>query len=199
MLNESFIFKCLFILGFCLAVKPNHTLINLAAALLWHQITIRVSHEKKPKRIFYSTGKGSLGTVSSQQQLHPRPSAEHVEATWGLFYHLAAQTHTWHTCQRGLSQGTDPIGVVGLPLETRQNGSSVLHGQLKREGGGGREDEDKIESVWQEENKNRWGREMQKKSRWREQMIEDSENSLREVEEEERGCNRGNKKGGLII
>lgn len=30
-------------------------------------------------------------------------------------------------------------------------------------------------------------------------MIEDSEDSLREIEEEKGGCNRGNKKGGLII
>lgn len=30
-------------------------------------------------------------------------------------------------------------------------------------------------------------------------MIKDSENSWREIEEEKGGCNRGNKKEGLII
>lgn len=190
---------------FYLVIKPH--IDHLAAALLWHQVTVWASHEEKPKMIFYTPGRGSLAPVRSQQQLHPRPSVEHVEATWGLFYHLAAQTHTWHTCQRGLSQGTDPIGVVGLPLETRQNGSSVLHGQLKREGGRWGVDERMQEEggcrlkrkdkmpMWQEkwQNKNRWERKINarqkmeyKKLRWREQMIEDSENSLREIEEEER-------------
>lgn len=106
--------------GCCTALAPSNHL----------NITLK----ETKKYLLHSREKGSLIPVCSQQQLHPRPSVEHLEATWGLFYHLAAQTHTWHTCQRGLSQGTDPIGLGGLPLETRQNGSSVLHGQLKREG-----------------------------------------------------------------
>lgn len=141
---------------------------HLAAAPLWHQITIWTSHEKKPKTIFYTTGSRSGAPVSSQQQLHPRPSVEQVEATWGLFYHLAAQTHTWHTCQRGLSQGTDPVGVGRLPLETRQNGSSVLHGQLKREErrwGVGCERRRRMK-IKEKENKNRWEGEKDKCKKW---------------------------------
>ena len=113
------------------SVKPH---IDHSAPARLHQITIWMSHVNKPKTIFKTAGKGSLAPFTSQQQLDPWPSVEYMESTWGQFYHQAAQTHTWHTCQRGLSQSADPIGLRGLPLGARKNGSSVLHGQLKTEG-----------------------------------------------------------------
>lgn len=52
-------------------------------------------------------------------------------ANMGSIYHFTGQTHTWHTCQRWLSQSADSIGV-GVPLlQSRKDGGCVLHGQLK--------------------------------------------------------------------
>lgn len=85
-----------------------------------------------------------LSFSARQQQLHRGASEERVEATWGQFYHLAAQTHTWHTCQRRLSQSADPVGLRGLPIEARQDRSGVLHGQLRRQEGGGEEWRERI-------------------------------------------------------
>ena len=56
-------------------------------------------------------------------------------ARWGRSQHgvglpVTAQTHTWHTWQRRLSQSADAVGVW-VPLEPRQDWCGVFHRQLE--------------------------------------------------------------------
>lgn len=59
-------------------------------------------------------------------------------ARWGPSQHgvglpvFTAQTHTWHTWQRRLSQSPDAVGVW-VPLEPRQDWRGVFHRQLEGE------------------------------------------------------------------
>lgn len=71
------------------------------------------------------TGEPVSGTM-----LTPAPAWG--RANMGSFYQFTAQTHTWHTWQRRLSQSADAIGVW-VPLEPRQDWRGVFHRQLEGE------------------------------------------------------------------
>lgn len=75
---------------------------------------LSMTHEKPLTSVIREWRGGDTGEPVQGTMLTPA-------LTWGQRQHgvdlpVTAQTHTWHTWQRRLSQSTDPVGVGGLPL-----------------------------------------------------------------------------------